>query len=64
MENELNVALLLWAPLGLVFVSFGLQFRKDSAVQKFGKLIGGIGILLFSVSFLTVPYRRTTYLRE
>ena len=55
MENELNVALLLWAPLGLVFVSFGLQFRKDSAAQKFGKLIGGIGILLFSVSFLTVP---------
>ena len=40
MENELKVALLLWAPLGLVFVSFGLQFRKDSGAQKFGKVIG------------------------
>ena len=55
MENELKVALLLWAPLGLVFVSFGLQFRKDSGAQKFGKVIGSVGILLFSISFLTVP---------
>lgn len=55
MENELKVALLLWAPLGLLFLSFGLQFRKDPGVQNVGKAIGGVGILLFSTSFLTVP---------
>ena len=27
----------------------------ESGAQKFGKVIGGVGILLFSVSFLTVP---------
>jgi len=55
MENDLKVALLLWAPLGLVFLSIGLQFRKDTSVQKAGKVIGSLGILLFSVSYLTVP---------
>ena len=55
MENELKVALLLWAPLGVVFLSIGLQFRKDPVVQRIGKVFGGAGILLFSVSFLTVP---------
>ena len=55
MEIELIVALLLWAPLGLVFLSLGLQFRKDHATQKIGKVLGGIGIVLFSISFLTVP---------
>ena len=55
MENELMVALLLWAPLGLIFLSLGLQFRKDRSVQKIGKILGGMGILFFSISFLTVP---------
>lgn len=55
MENELKVALLLWAPLGVVFLSIGLQFRKDPVVQRIGKVFGGAGMLLFSVSFLTVP---------
>jgi hypothetical protein len=55
MENDFEVALLLWAPLGFVFLSLGLQFRKDTSSQKFGKVLGAIGILLFGASFLTVP---------
>ena len=55
MENEFRVALLLWAPLGLVFLSIGLQFRKDPGVQKVGKVCGGVGLLLYGISFQTVP---------
>ena len=55
MVYDLRVALLLWAPLGLVFLSVGLQFRKDTAVQRVGKVLGTAGLVLFSVSFLTVP---------
>ncbi|MBA4734779.1 MAG: hypothetical protein H2065_02170 [Candidatus Poseidoniales archaeon] len=55
MENDFEVALLLWAPLGFVFLSLGLQFRKDSSSQKFGKVLGAIGFVLFGASFLTVP---------
>jgi len=55
MENDLMVALLLWAPLGLIFLSVGLQFRKDRSIQKIGKFLGGLGVVFFSISFLTVP---------
>ena len=55
MDNELDVALLLWAPLGLVFLSLGLQFRKDASAQRVGKLLGAGGLIVFGVSFLTVP---------
>ena len=55
MENDLEVALLLWAPLGLVFLSLGLQFRKDRSVQKIGKILGTVGLILFALSFKTVP---------
>ena len=55
MENDLKVALMLWAPLGMVFLSLGLQFRNDGSAQKAGKILGFIGLILFSVSFLTVP---------
>ncbi len=56
MENDLKVALMLWAPLGMVFLSLGLQFRKDGSAQKVGKIVGLIGLIVFSVSFITVPY--------
>ena len=55
MENEVKVALLLWAPLGLVFLSLGLQFRKDSSAQRTGKILGIIGLIAFCFAFLTVP---------
>ena len=55
MENDLEVALLLWAPLGLVFLSLGLQFRKDRSAQKIGKILGTVGLILFAFSFKTVP---------
>ena len=55
MENNLEVALLLWAPLGLVFLSLGLQFRKDRLAQKVGKILGTIGLVVFALSFMTVP---------
>ena len=55
MENDLSVALMLWAPLGLVLFSLGLQFRKDVSAQKAGKVVGLIGLVFFGVSFITVP---------
>ena len=55
MENDVEVALLLWAPLGLVFLSLGLQFRKDQSAQKMGKILGLIGLVAFAISFMTVP---------
>ena len=55
MENDLSVALMLWAPLGLVFLSLGLQFRKDVSAQKAGRVAGLIGLGFFGVSFITVP---------
>ena len=55
MESELKVALLLWAPLGFVFLSLGLQFRKDMFSQKIGKILGLVGLIGFGLSFLTVP---------
>ena len=55
MENNVEVALLLWAPLGLVFLSLGLQFRKDQSAQKMGKILGLIGLVVFAISFMTVP---------
>ena len=48
MENDIEVALLLWAPLGLVFLSLGLQFRKDQSAQKMGKILGLIGLVVFA----------------
>lgn len=55
MEYGLKVALLLWAPLGLVFLSLGLQFRKKKTSQKIGKMLGLLGLITFGLSFLTVP---------
>ena len=52
MENDLEVALLLWAPLGLVFLSLGLQFRKDRSAQKIGKILGTVGLILFALLFI------------
>ena len=55
MDNNIQVALLLWAPLFLVFLSLGLQFRKDSSAQKAGRILGLVGLIGFGMSYLTVP---------
>ena len=60
MENDLSVALMLWAPLGLVFFSLGLQFRKDVSAQKAGKVVG-LFFFLILVHPISIIYYGSRY---